>query len=156
MHWVALPYFRQLPAPSQVPSSPQLEGDAAGQAVATRGGSPAARDRHCPTLFVALQVLHASVQPWLQQTPSGAQKPDAHWGPQVQVSPSARLASPVAQFAFGPSADPSPLPPTSNRPSVPSTEASPPSVFLALPPPHPVAISAVQRAPTTHHPARIC
>src|SRR4029079_11231989 len=156
MHWVEWPYLRQLPAPSQVPSRPQLDGDAIGHALGTRGGSPAWRDKHCPTLSATLQVLHASVQAWLQQTPSGAQKPDAHWGPQVQVSPFARLASPVAQLASGPSegVPPSTLPPTSARASGPSTEASPPSAFLALPPPHPSATIAPS-APTTHHPARL-
>jgi hypothetical protein len=155
MHWVELPYLRQLPAPSQVPSRPQLDGDAIGHALGTRGGAPAWRDKHCPTLSATLQVLHASVQAWLQQTPSGAQKPDAHWGPQVQVSPFARLASPVAQLASGPSEGlPSTLPSNSTRASEPSTEASPPSDFLALPPPHPSATIAAPRAPTTHHPAR--
>ena len=157
MHWVALPYLRQLPAPSQAPSRPQLDGEAIGQAPGTRGGSPACRDKHCPTLSVALQVLHASVQAWLQQTPSGAQKPEVHWGPQVHVSPFARLASPVAQLGSGPSEGlpPSTLPPTSARASGPSTEASPPSDFLALLPPHPIAMIAAQRAPTIHHPARV-
>src|SRR5262245_49030787 len=103
MHWVALPYLRQLPAPSQVPSRPQVDGRAIGQALGIRGGSPAWRDRHCPTLSVPLQVLHASVQAWLQQTPSGAQKPEVHWAPQVQASPFACFVSPTGQLASGPS-----------------------------------------------------
>jgi hypothetical protein len=67
-HWVPATHLRQAPAPSQVPSVPQLE---AAEAVhSLRGLVPGSENLHVPTLFVALQVWQVPLQAVSQQTPS--------------------------------------------------------------------------------------
>jgi hypothetical protein len=53
-----------------VPSKPQVDAAAATHAVSTRGFVPATTKVHVPGEPAAAQVLHASVQAVLQQTPS--------------------------------------------------------------------------------------
>jgi hypothetical protein len=61
-------HLRQAPAPSQLPSVPQLE---AAEAVhSLRGLVPGSANLHVPTLFVALQVEQVPLQAVSQQTPS--------------------------------------------------------------------------------------
>ena len=101
-HWVPATCFRQAPAPSQVPSSPQVDGLLAPHS--SRGLVPGSAALHVPRLFVAAQVLQLPVQAVLQQTPStqkplpqspataqavpfasrGTQVPAAQWVPAVQ------------------------------------------------------------------------
>jgi hypothetical protein len=63
-------YFRHPPAPSQVPSKPQVEASAAWQVVGSRGFVPAVRKVQMPIEPPALHVLHDSVQAALQHKPS--------------------------------------------------------------------------------------
>jgi hypothetical protein len=60
----------QAPAPSHLPSKPQVEAGAALHAVASRGSEPATSAVHVPTEPAAAQVLHPSLQGVLQHTPS--------------------------------------------------------------------------------------
>jgi hypothetical protein len=70
--WQIVPatWRRQPPAPSHVPSKPHVDAAAATHAVASRGFVPATTKVHVPGDPAAAQVLHASVQAVLQQTPS--------------------------------------------------------------------------------------
>ena len=61
-------HLRQAPAPSQVPSVPQLEAALAVHSL--RGLVPGSENLHVPTLFVALQVWQVPLQAVSQQTPS--------------------------------------------------------------------------------------
>jgi len=61
-------HLRQAPAPSQVPSLPQLEAAEAGHSLC--GLVPGSANLHVPMLFVALQVWQVLLQAVLQQTPS--------------------------------------------------------------------------------------
>jgi hypothetical protein len=92
LHIVPEGYMRQLPAPSHLPSSPQLGAALAGQSLALRGSSPFALGTQTPSDPDWLQVrqldlLHAS----LQQTPS-TQKPLAQSPAQLQDWPAVFLA----------------------------------------------------------------
>jgi hypothetical protein len=65
-HSVVGPWFRQAPAPLQVPSCPQVD---AGWAVqASRGSWPAGTAEHVPTAPATLQAKQPSVQAVSQQT----------------------------------------------------------------------------------------
>jgi hypothetical protein len=101
-------WFRQLPAPSHLPSRRQLLAGEAGHAEASRGSAPFVRGTQVPGDPSAAQVMQAPVQAWLQQTPS-AQNPLAqslaqlHAWPAVFLAPELQEASGVA----GPSTPPS-------------------------------------------------
>jgi hypothetical protein len=74
-HWPALHTVpetqrRQAPAPSQVPSQPQLPGSDFVHAFGSRGTVPATRDVQVPMAPTAAHVLQASPHAVLQQTPS--------------------------------------------------------------------------------------
>ncbi len=76
--------LRQLPAPSHLPSRPQVLAAVAAQVVALRGLPPAAMPTHDPAFPGAEHVLHPSVQAVLQHTPS-TQNPLAQSVPHVQA-----------------------------------------------------------------------
>lgn len=82
--------LRQAPAPSHVPSRPQVEGSEAGQTPAPRGAPPAGTNAQDPGAPAVLQDLHVSVHALLQQTPS-TQNPLAQ-------SPAHPHAAPLAPF----------------------------------------------------------
>jgi hypothetical protein len=81
-HDVPMTYFRQAPAPLQVPSLPQVVAAAIGHCVATSGGCPVAIGEHVPTLPAIEQDMQVPVHALLQQTLL-TQKPDA----QSELSP---------------------------------------------------------------------
>ena len=56
-------YLRQPPAPSHVPSRPQVDAGIVVQVDESRGSSPALRITHVPTASGALQVLHLRCRP---------------------------------------------------------------------------------------------
>jgi hypothetical protein len=66
-HCVPATYFRQPPAPSQVPSLPQVDAVAIGHWVATSGADPAGIGEQVPTLPVSEQDVQVPVQALLQQ-----------------------------------------------------------------------------------------
>ena len=66
-HAVPLTALRQLPAPSQVPSSPQGFDDDTLQSDAWRGASPIVRPPQTPSEPLRAQVLHPELQDSLQQ-----------------------------------------------------------------------------------------
>ena len=66
-HAVPIRALRQLPAPSQAPSSPQGLADDTLQSDAWRGGSPFARPLQTPSEPLRAQVLHPELQDSLQQ-----------------------------------------------------------------------------------------
>jgi hypothetical protein len=128
-HTAPTAYLRQAPAPSQVPSSPQVETSLFGHSLADRGEAPEATSVHVPGEPGALQVLHVSPQATLQQTPS-AQKPLA------------QSAAHAHDWPFGLRAAPAPLQGTSTaRVSAPLSGTSA-MVFE----PQPAASAATQRA----------
>jgi hypothetical protein len=59
--------YLHLPAPSQVPSSPQVDAVDAGHWLATSGAAPLAIDEHLPSLPGRLQATQAASQPVSQQ-----------------------------------------------------------------------------------------
>jgi hypothetical protein len=67
-------YLRQWPAPSQLPSRPQVDTSELAQVDGVRGGSPAGTNVHTPGALATLQALHVSLHSLLQHTPS-TQKP---------------------------------------------------------------------------------
>jgi hypothetical protein len=71
-HTVVESYLWQAPAPSQVPSLPQVEGAEAEQSLC--GSLPRSAGTHWPSVVVPPQVMHVPVQALSQQTPS-TQKP---------------------------------------------------------------------------------
>jgi hypothetical protein len=81
-HGVPLTCFRHAPAPSQVPSLPQVVADAAGHCDATSGGEPASIGEQVPTLPASEHDMHVPVHALLQQTLL-TQNPDA----QSELSP---------------------------------------------------------------------
>jgi hypothetical protein len=149
LHSVRATWKRQEPAPSHVPSSPQVVGSDAAQVLASRGGVPAAANVQLPIAVGAAHVRHVSVQAVLQQTPS-TQKPLPHSTPQVHACP----------FSFCAFASPLQVPPseaTSPFASRASTTSTPPSVttgfcapFLSLQP-----ATIANAAITTTHAQRI-
>ena len=70
--WQTVPatYLRHAPAPSHVPSAPQLPTSDFGQVDAARGASPAGTSEHVPIDPVTSHLLHVSVHAVSQQTPS--------------------------------------------------------------------------------------
>ncbi len=66
-HAVPTTAVRQLPEPSQVPSSPQGFDDDTLQSDAWRGASPFARPTQTPSEALWAQVLHPELQASLQQ-----------------------------------------------------------------------------------------
>jgi hypothetical protein len=120
-------YFRQAPAPLQVPSSPHVETSALGQTLAVRGGVPFGTNEQVPGDAVVLHALHVSAQAVLQQTPS-TQNPLAQSPPHPQACP----------FAFF--MPPAPLQGTSACASI------PPSGGAAFFPLHPAAATSATTA----------
>jgi hypothetical protein len=74
-HAVPRTHLLHPPAPSQVPSRPQVAGRSWMQS--SRGSSPAGTIEHRPGVLDELQVMHARAQVLSQQTPS-TQLPLAH------------------------------------------------------------------------------
>jgi hypothetical protein len=74
-HSLPTAYLRHAPAPSQVPSSPQVETSACSQS--PPGSSPAGTGVHVPRAPVRLQAWHAAVHGPPQQIPC-AQAPEEH------------------------------------------------------------------------------
>jgi hypothetical protein len=155
-HRVPASYFRQAPAPSQVPSSPHVLGFVAAQVLSSRGCVPAEANVQVPMAVGAEQVLHVSVQAVLQHTPS-TQKLLAHSAEHPQSRPSSfcprastgqdptppSIASPWASFASRAA-----VPESAALPPLPP--APPPSTCNEAPPPQPSATtanSAAQQAP---------
>jgi hypothetical protein len=66
-HWVPGMYLRQAPAPSQVPSLPQVDAAAIGHCVATSGAEPAGMGEQVPTLPAIEHDVQVPVQALLQQ-----------------------------------------------------------------------------------------
>jgi hypothetical protein len=137
LHWparqtVAVPHSRQLPAPSQVPSNPQLDGGDAAQSAVARGAAPAGRSMQTPKLPGAAHVWHPEVQAVAQQTPS-AQKPLAQSAGPAHAWPRARGLTPEAPPGGGllSAAPADPLPaeplrePASASPPEPAAPAAP-------------------------------
>jgi hypothetical protein len=137
-HSVPAAYLRQVPAPSHIPSKPQVDASAVGQVDGSRGFEPAGMKVQVPIEPAALHVLHDSVQATLQHRPSTQKllvQSEAHvhaWPLGFFVSESAaHVASGGASFgASFPPAEPA-VPP-SNGPA----EASWPAGWL---PPQPAA-----------------
>jgi len=101
------PHLRQAPAPSQVPSFPQLVVAEAVQSLCT--SVPDTAGAHCPTVPTPSQVMQVPVQAVSQQTPS-TQKPLWQSPVPPQAVPfvscgrhdPAEQKSPAAQSAFAP------------------------------------------------------
>jgi hypothetical protein len=102
-HTVPGTCLRHAPAPSHLPSSPQLDAGDAGHADAARGLAPVGRFTHDPAEPATAHDLHPSVQAVVQQTPS-AQNPLAHSLAHAQASPASFLVTGVGQEASGGSA----------------------------------------------------
>ena len=117
-HIVPAAYRRQAPAPSQVPSVPQLGAPLSVHWFS--GSAPTATKVQVPAVPASAQERQVPVQLELQQTPCW-QRPEAHSTPPVQVVPSgffvhwpalqmlgavqsALLAQVVAQVPLGPHA----------------------------------------------------
>jgi hypothetical protein len=81
---VAPEYWRQAPAPSQVPSLPQVIAPSSPHWPS--GSLPAGASMHSPSLPVIAHDLQVPAHAFLQQTPC-AQNADAHSLPVVQAAP---------------------------------------------------------------------
>jgi hypothetical protein len=92
-HEVPAVYLRQAPAPSHVPSCPQVIGSEAAHVCVSRGFVPAGTNVQVPMAVGAEHVLHVSAQAVLQQTPS-TQKLLVHSLLQPQAWPSSFWARP--------------------------------------------------------------
>jgi hypothetical protein len=150
---------RQAPAPSHVPSFPQVNATSTGQAPAVRGGLPLGTAPQTPTLPAVLQRMQSPVQAVLQQTPS-AQKAVTH-------SSANRHGWPIALISIGgrsapmlppppPAAPAAPLfaapaPPTPSSPAPPPPAPAPLADAPAMPPPSTPGASSVRLA----HPIEI-
>ena len=106
-HCVPLMYLRHPPAPSQVPSLPQVEAAAIGHCDATSGAPPAAIGEQVPTLPVSEHDMQVPVQAVLQQTlltqfpdAQSVPEPDGH-EPPIGILPQLMLTQvfPVVQSA---------------------------------------------------------
>jgi hypothetical protein len=86
---------RQAPAPSQVPSRPQLAVDSAEHCPVVRGGTPRGIAVQVPWKPGTLQAWQVSWQALLQQNPS-TQLPLPHSPAQTQASPLRLLPSTAA------------------------------------------------------------
>jgi len=84
-HTVPVGYLWQPPAPSQVPSVPQLGAPLSAQ-MACGSGAAAGLDAQVPSEVDSAQLRQAPVQAELQQTPS-TQKLEAHSLPAEQGCP---------------------------------------------------------------------
>jgi hypothetical protein len=86
--WQVVPRrkLRQAPAPSHVPSRPQVDGSEAGQTPALGGAPPAGTNAQIPGAPAVLHDLHVSVHALLQQTPS-TQNPLAQSPSHPQAAP---------------------------------------------------------------------
>ena len=99
-------WARHCPAPSQVPSSPQVDLSSATQSEGRRGFPPAGVGVHLPSAVGRPHDRQSPLQAVSQQTPS-AQNPLSHCVPQVQGSPSTRLSKEhVAAVVSGPPSRP--------------------------------------------------
>jgi|SRR5665213_153049 len=99
-------YLWQAPAPSQVPSVPQVATGCTGQSEGLRGMAPDVRLVHVPSEPLAAQVWQPPVQALLQQTPS-TQNPLWHCPLQAQAAPAACLAPLEPHASCEPSVPPS-------------------------------------------------
>jgi hypothetical protein len=88
-HIVPAAYRRQPPAPSHIPSVPQLGAPLSMHWF--RGSVPAGTAAHVPGLAASAHERHVPVQLELQQTPCW-QSPEAHSFPLVHVVPSTFFA----------------------------------------------------------------
>ena len=121
LHIVFTGYLRQPPAPSHLPSKPQVDAGIVAQVVESRGVAPAVRLTHVPSELGAAQVLQPPAHASAQQTPS-TQKPLAHSALQLHAIPIAfarrnagGASTPLSRPSIGTSTPPSPM------------DASPPS-----------------------------
>jgi hypothetical protein len=89
-HGVPAVYLRHAPAPSHVPSKPQVVASAVWQVVASRGLPPGVMNVQTPIEPLAPHVLQPSVQAVLQHRPS-TQKPLVQSAPHVHAWPLARF-----------------------------------------------------------------
>jgi hypothetical protein len=85
LHSVPLPYLRQPPLPSQVPSNPQVEGVLAEQTEGPLGWAPDGTKAQSPRELRRLHALQVSPQAEVQQMPS-TQNPVWHSRSQLQDS----------------------------------------------------------------------
>ena len=85
-HCVPLTYFRQAPAPSHIPSVPQVEAVVVVHWVVGLGAAPAGTGEQVPALPASAHDWQVPVQAELQQTPC-AQKPDPQSAATAQVAP---------------------------------------------------------------------
>jgi len=92
-HTVPRVRLRHFPAPSQVPSRPQLLAGSALHWPGSRGFTPAGVIVHVPSEVGSAQVMHMPPHALLQQTPS-TQKPLLQSAAQEQVSPLSRTPAP--------------------------------------------------------------
>jgi hypothetical protein len=114
---VSVPHFRQLPAPSHVPSVPHDVGAVIEQS--SPWGTPARTRAHVPSDLPVSTVLHAwhcSLHAVEQQTPS-AQWPLAHPPSLEQAAPSGRPFVPSLGLASGEAPSSSPPVPAAAEPS---------------------------------------
>ena len=132
MHSVPSTYLRHAPAPSQVPSGPQVDALSAGHCKGLLGFAPEGTRLHSPRAIGRLQALQVSVQAVAQHTPS-TQNPVRHSLSQVQASAFPLDFAPASvEHTPGRSAGRS----ASDASGCP---ASAPSVALASEPPTPVS-----------------
>jgi len=100
MHVVPTTKLRQAPAPSHVPSRPQVDGSDAEHTPALRGAPPAGTKAQIPGALALLHDLHVSAQALLQQTPS-TQNPLAQSPAHPQAAPLAWIILLVPLQATG-------------------------------------------------------
>ena len=79
-------YRSHLPAPSHMPSRPQVAASLLAQSLAVRGTLPAGTGRQVPSELSSEQVMQVPVHALSQQTPS-TQNPLLHWVSQEQARP---------------------------------------------------------------------
>lgn len=85
-HCVPVTYFRHAPAPSHIPSVPQVEAAVIAHWVVGLGEAPAGTGEQVPALPVSAHDWQVPVQAELQQTPC-AQKPEPQSAATAQVAP---------------------------------------------------------------------
>lgn len=103
LQMVPASYERHFPAPSQVPSRPQVDASCVGHWVAIRGFTPDGVNVQVPSAVGRPQDMQLSPQALSQQKPS-AQKPVEHWALQVHACPLDLFRDP-SSFGHGPSED---------------------------------------------------
>lgn len=99
-HCVPLAKLRQLPEPSQDPSSPHWAMSPIGHWLCIAGGLPAATSEQVPTLPVSAHDWQVPLQAVSQQNPC-AQKLELHSLPIAQVTPFCFLPQAVPWHEFG-------------------------------------------------------